>query len=161
MRIHLALIAIGALLSSCATPYQQMGLMGGVNVQPIDSTTLRITGRGNAFTSTQTLEKYVVLRAAEETRRRGYDLFLVTGGQLLSKPGVVTVAGRTYTYETVDAYDNPVTQTYAAPDTAIHYTKPQTSMVIRMLKGPKPADAPKNLFVSADVIRFLGPEVHR
>jgi hypothetical protein len=161
MRIHLALIVTGALLASCATPYQQMGLMGGVNVQPIDATTLRITGRGNAFTSTATLENYVVLRAAEETQRRGYDLFLVTGGEEESKPGVVTVAGRTYTYQTLDAYDNPVTQTYSAPDTAVHYTKPQTNMVIRMLKGPEPADAPKNLFVAADVIRFLGPKVRR
>ena len=161
MRIHLALVATGIVLAGCATPYQQMGLMGGVSVQPIDATTLRISGRGNAFTSTQTLENYVVLRAAEETQRRGYDLFLVTGGQELSKPGVITVAGRTYTYETADEYGNPVTQTYAAPDTAIHYTKPQTSMVIRMLKGPRPADAPENLFVAGDVIHVLGPKVHR
>ena len=106
-------------------------------------------------------ENYVVLRAAEETQRRGYDLFLVIGGEEQNKPGLISVAGRTHTYETVDVYDNPVTQTYSDPDTAIHYIKPQTNLEIRMLKGPKPADAPKNLFVAADVIRFLQPKVRR
>jgi hypothetical protein len=39
-----------SILAACSTPYQEMGLMGGVSASQIDAMTIRFDARGNAFT---------------------------------------------------------------------------------------------------------------
>ena len=43
----------------------------------IDEATLQITGRGDANAGAETMRRRVLMRAAEETSNRGFDLFLL------------------------------------------------------------------------------------
>ena len=79
MRRYLIVLLVAGALTGCATPYRQMGLFGGVNASQIDTTTMRVSARGNAFTDIGQIRDYVLLRAAEETLAHGYDLFRVVG----------------------------------------------------------------------------------
>jgi hypothetical protein len=46
MRIYGALLVV-AVLSGCATKYQQMGFTGGVEAEPVMTDVFRIVARGN------------------------------------------------------------------------------------------------------------------
>ena len=158
------------LLASCATPYQEIGLTGGVSATQIDETTLRISGRGNGFTEAATIQNYVLLKAAEETARRGYDLFLIVSASDASRIGSIVIPGSATSYTTGSAtaygYGNfatargsSTTQTYYTPSQNIPFVKPGQDAVVKMFRGVKPSDAPPNLFVASDVIRYLGSQV--
>lgn len=80
MRSVFALAAL-ALLGACATatPYQAADNNGyGYAEQAIESNRLRLTFRGNALTERETVETYLLYRAAELTKQRGYDYFVLT-----------------------------------------------------------------------------------
>ena len=69
------------MLVACAseTPYgpRQEGSGYGFSEQPIESNRYRITFRGNSLTSRETVENYLLYRAAELTLQKGYDYFVV------------------------------------------------------------------------------------
>ena len=75
--------AVFALLSGCttATPYQPLGqnraASGGYFEEQIESNRFRVTFSGNSMTSRDTVERYLLYRAAELTRQRGYDWFVM------------------------------------------------------------------------------------
>ena len=68
-------------LSACATPtpYQPIDARsdarGGYFEQRIEDNRFRVSFRGNDFTSRQTVENYLLFRAAELTLQAGYDGF--------------------------------------------------------------------------------------
>ena len=74
-------LALEALLGACATatPYQPLqtrgDVRGGYSEQRIEENRYRVTFAGNTFTSRQTVENYLLFRAAELTREAGYDGF--------------------------------------------------------------------------------------
>jgi hypothetical protein len=80
-----AAIALAAVLSmslvACetATPYQPIAtanaVSGGFTDQQLDDTHFRVTFRGNAMTSREQVETYLLYRAAELAVDRGYDWF--------------------------------------------------------------------------------------
>jgi len=79
---RLFLIAAAALsLAACTTPtpYQplQTGAVssGGYTDLRISSDRFRITFQGNTITDRETVESYLLYRAAEVTREAGYDWF--------------------------------------------------------------------------------------
>ena len=82
-RITLALAAAAALaLSACetATPYQPLGARGthasgGYSDQQLEANRWTVSFSGNSLTSRQTVERYLLFRAAELTRQQGYDWF--------------------------------------------------------------------------------------
>jgi hypothetical protein len=81
MRV-LMLAAVAALLSACATqtPYQPATrdtYNYGFQEQNIEDNRVRITFRGNTLTERETVETYLLYRAAELTQSRGYDYFIV------------------------------------------------------------------------------------
>lgn len=70
------------LLGACAsseTPYapRQEGSGYGFSEQSIESNRYRVTFRGNSQTSRETVENYLLYRAAELTLQKGYDYFVV------------------------------------------------------------------------------------
>ena len=79
-----AALAIGGALASCATPtpYQPAApgrtLGYGYSNYRIDDTHWRVTFSGNSLTSRETVEKYLLYRAAELTLEQGYDWFDTT-----------------------------------------------------------------------------------
>jgi hypothetical protein len=151
-------------LAACSTPYQEMGFLGGVNATQIDATTMRISSRGNGFSDIGRMKDYVLLKAAEETVQHGYDLFQVVDAENVSRtdhfsipefhsqPVVATGFGP---YGPVTAFGS-VTYT-TDRDQAVN--KPGEDVTIRMFSGPKPANAPANLFAAREIIMFLGPQI--
>lgn len=68
-------------LSSCSspTPYKESGNSGpGYRDQKLDDNHYRVGFKGNESTSRETVENYLLYRAAELTLQNGYDHFIVT-----------------------------------------------------------------------------------
>jgi hypothetical protein len=79
--------ALGCGLAACetATPYQAAAPGGartaggyGFSDYRIDDVHWRVTFAGNSMTSRETVEKYLLYRAAELTRQQGFDWFQTT-----------------------------------------------------------------------------------
>lgn len=70
-------------LTACttATPYQPLAqrgaTTGGYFDEQIEADRFRVTFSGNSMTSRETVERYLLYRAAELTRQRGYDWFVM------------------------------------------------------------------------------------
>ncbi len=76
----LGLAAVAGLLAACATatPYQPTETAGyGFREQRIEDNRVRITFRGNTLTDRETVETYLLYRAAEVTLQSGKDYFVV------------------------------------------------------------------------------------
>src|SRR5689334_5212700 len=78
-----ALLASSALLAACAsgpTPYQPGAANSndrGYAESKIESDRYRISFKGNSMTDRETVENYLLYRAAELTLQNGYDVFTV------------------------------------------------------------------------------------
>ena len=82
MRTLLFALGAVAVLSACATetPYQPVGQHGdayGYQEERIEANRYRISFRGNALTDRETVENYLLYRAAELTLQSGKDYFIV------------------------------------------------------------------------------------
>ncbi len=76
----LMLAAVAGLLTACATatPYQPaVSDRYGFEEQRIENNRVRITFRGNTLTDRETVETYLLYRAAEVTIQSGHDYFIV------------------------------------------------------------------------------------
>lgn len=75
----LVLAAAAGLLAACATPtpYQPATDSYGFEEQRIESNRMRLTFRGNSLTDRETVETYLLYRAAELTLESGFDYFIV------------------------------------------------------------------------------------
>jgi hypothetical protein len=77
----LVLAAAAGLLAACATatPYQSAANdRYGFEEQRIENNRVRITFRGNTLTDRETVETYLLYRAAEVTLESGNDYFIVS-----------------------------------------------------------------------------------
>lgn len=70
-----ALLALGA--CATATPYTPMDGRYGFSEQQIESDRFRVEFHGNSSTSRETVETYLLYRAAELTLEQGKDYFIV------------------------------------------------------------------------------------
>lgn len=79
-----ALFAGATLLAACAssgpTPYQpaSANYSRGYTETKIEDTRYRISFKGNALTERETVENYMLYRAAELTLQSGYDTFTIS-----------------------------------------------------------------------------------
>jgi hypothetical protein len=120
------LLAIAFSLCACATPYGA----GDISASQIDPATLQITGRADAHAGAETIQRYVLMRAAEETVERGFDLFLMV--------------------------PSPAGAIASTRDTTIASGKTGQTMLVMMFHGQKPPNAPANLYRPSDII---GPSI--
>ena len=78
-----ALVLTGLLVSGCvtATPYQPLDpgqkSLGGYGEQQLEANRYRLTFAGNSVTKRETVETYLLYRAAELTLAQGYESFSV------------------------------------------------------------------------------------
>src|SRR6478609_6036647 len=81
--IAVALAILAATLAACATatpyqPYMQgQAASGGYSEARIESDRWRVNFAGNSLTSRETVEGYLLYRAAELTVQQGYDWFAI------------------------------------------------------------------------------------
>lgn len=77
-----ALLAVSLAACATPTPYQPViaGKVsaGGFSEQRIEANRFRVTFAGNSLTSRETVEGYLLFRAAELTVQNGYDWFSIT-----------------------------------------------------------------------------------
>lgn len=150
------------LLAGCAvpTPYQPAADGFGYREQQIETNRYRVTFAGNSVTPRETVENYLLYRAAELTLASGHDYFTVvdqnverstvyfgTGQSHLgfldhrhSRSGLVGLGFSNYTAHPIDSYT-------AFAD-------------IVVAEGEKPAGA-VNAYDARDVIDRLGPTIVR
>ncbi len=79
-RSSLLLVCVGLILSACATPspYKAAGKTSvGYKEQRIESNRYRVSFSGNSLTKLETVENYLLQRAAELTKQLGYDYFVI------------------------------------------------------------------------------------
>ncbi len=77
---RIAALTVAALLGACATatPYQPAGKNGeGYSEQRLETNRYRIRAVGNSATPRDTVENYLMYRAAEVTLQNGYDWFVI------------------------------------------------------------------------------------
>lgn len=74
----LFVLLLGSLLNGCATAYQAQGWTGGYSEVQLTPDAFHICFYGNAYTSSQKVTKYVLLRASELTLEKGFKYFVVT-----------------------------------------------------------------------------------
>lgn len=130
-------------VAACATPYQEMGLTGGVQATRITEDTLQVIARGNAYTDPSLVQRYTLRKAAEETIAAGFDTFRVVSDADASQRGASGVMAATGSQRSIFG-----SSSYW--DTL----KPGQTVMVKMFKGPRPSDAPSDLYDAREVVRF-------
>jgi hypothetical protein len=155
MRVWAALAA-AILLAGCGTKYQEMGLSGGVSAQRMTSDVVRISARGNAYTSNTKIQDYALLKAAETTKEMGGTHFAVISAADASRVGTVTTPGVAQTSVT----GNLVTTTYT-PGSTDTFIKPGQDAYIRVLRIKPGSPPPPGAISAEEIITFVGSRVER
>lgn len=155
MRIP-TLVLIAVLATACATPYQNMGALGGVEAQQLTGTTFRIVARGNGYTGSTTIQDYAMLKAAETTRQHSGTHFAIIGANDASASGVVSTPG----YAQTQVIGNAAFTTYT-PGSVHQYVKPGQDLYIRVLTIPPGKPIPPGTFSADEIIQYIGSRVER
>ncbi|WP_374658513.1 hypothetical protein [Phenylobacterium sp.] len=163
LRIISAVIACSA-LAACATPYQEMGLLGGVQASRIDETTVQISARGNGYTNAETITRHALRKAAEETVAAGYDGFYIASAQdrtrhmtqYTSGSATTNFSGTVMGTGSNTAFLMGTGTTHYSPPQATTVVKPGEAVIIKMFRGAKPSDAP-GVYDAHELLRFLAP----
>lgn len=186
-RLSVALLAVTALggLAACqtATPYQPATTTGryatGFSEFRIDDSHWRVTFKGNSLTSRETVERYLLYRAAELTVQQGFDWFDPANRQTERHSSYVGVGdpfyssgfGLTYGWGWRPAWRyygprgwigwNPwAGDPFWADDIDIQQIdRYETSAEIALGKGAPPAD--HKVFDARQVMTNLGPSIVR
>jgi hypothetical protein len=184
MKMRLAVVAVlaglAAGLAGCetATPYQPLAqggaTSGGFTDQRLDDNHFRVTFEGNTSTSRETVETYLLYRAAEVTVNSGYDWFQAVDKhtQRDAQTYVDTWGPGPYGYWHPyyrrwgawgwggwGPYWGPYGP-YGGPATVDTVEKFQASADIAMAHGPKPANNPRAMD-AREVLNNLGPKIQR
>ena len=106
MKTLLALTALAALLSACATAYQEKGLTGGYSETQLGPNIFRVSFRGNAYTSRERAEDFTLLRAADVTLEKGFRYFVIVNSEAGTKVGAFTTPTTSYTTGSAYGYGN-------------------------------------------------------
>lgn len=155
-------LGLGA-CSSGPTPYQRGdGWERGYADTRIETNRYRISFKGNSLTSKETVENYLLFRAAELTVQNGYDTFTIVSRDT-DKDRRVSSAPRmsimTFSYFVPRygwVYDY---QPYWTDGDYREVTRYEASAEILMSKGPKSSDP--NAFDARDVVSNLGRQISR
>jgi len=123
-----AVFAAAFSLCACATPYGA----SDISASQVDPATLQITGRADTHTASETIQHYVLMRAAEETSKRGFDLFLM-----------------------LPSSDQDAKETAAAAPSRTATVSPgkgSETVLVMMFRGERPSNAPANLYRASDIL---------
>jgi len=148
MRV-LILAALVGVLAACATatPYQPAtGGSYGFSEQQIENDRVRITFRGNSVTDRETVEAYLLYRAAEVTLQNGYDYFVVSDRDTESRTRLQSTGPHysgfwyTHRYYRYGGWSPWYDPWYANDYREV--TRYEAMAEISMRRGQKPADDP-------------------
>jgi hypothetical protein len=156
MMKYILILLIALSLSACATKYQPMGFAGGVAAQQMTSDTYRIVSRGNGYTANTMVQDYMMLKAAETTKKAGGTHFRIITASDASRTDTITTASTSHT-----SFVGSTAYTTYQPGMTQNIFKPGQDAYIRVLTFA-PGKAPKQGVVSADeIIQFVGSRIER
>jgi hypothetical protein len=161
------LAAIVAGLAGCvtATPYQPAAPRGfGYSEERLDQNRYRVAFRGNAMTARETVEDYLLYRAAELTLQNSFTHFLVVGRDTEAKTSyrywIDDYGGRGWFYHGFPGwYRSPWNRPWGMYDVQPITTYTATAEVV-MFKGPREEGEVKT-FDAREVLAAVGPRVIR
>lgn len=169
---RLILILAGmSVLAACATPtpYQAAaGSQRGFQETQIEANRFRVSFSGNSLTDRETVETYILYRAAELTLEQGFDHFILAQRATDVDSRIVRSAPDPFYRSGFGLYYNyfhPRAGWHGAGDpfwNDTNYreiTRYEASAEIVLAHGPKPDDA--NAFDARDVVANLGPRIQR
>jgi len=159
------LLAAALLLAACGTPtpYQPVTDGFGYAEQPLETGRYRVSFFGNSLTARETVENYLLYRAAEVTLEKGYDYFIVAEEDVERNTQYRT------TYSGVGApfgsfYGTRYRGRFYGGGLATATSRPISSYEayanILLLRGEKPADNPQ-AYDARDVLARLDPSIVR
>lgn len=170
---------LGLAACTTATPYQPLSerstARGGYSEQQVEANRFRVTFSGNSMTSRETVERYLLYRAAELTRERGYDWFVMADRDTERRsrtyvdrpfsPGLYgywgpswRYYGRGFGWRSWDPFwGDPFWDSTIDVRTVDRY---EATAEIVMGRGRKPANDVR-AFDAADVLRNLGRDIVR
>ena len=96
------------LLFSCATTYQQEGLMGGYTNTQLGENIFRVTFRGNGYTKPERAADFALLRCAELALQYGFQYFVVIDANSYSKQEAYTAPTQTTTTGSASVTGNSI-----------------------------------------------------
>ena len=170
MRSLFAAVALTLALGACATetPYQPQTERGGYGYAEhlIESNRYRVSFHGNSLTDRETVENYLLYRAAELTVQRGFDYFIVADrgvqghSELRSMGPYHAGFAPSYWYFTRRGWLPFYDPFFDAPESYQQITRFEASAEIAMFHGAKPADN-ANAFDAREVAANLQARVTR
>jgi len=157
--VLLALLFVG-----CATAYQPKGFKGGYNDIQLDHDTVRVSFRGNGYTSLDTVATYALYRCAEVTLKYGYDYFVIVNNSENASHFTVNTGG-TYSSTTnanVTGYGSATAHTTGtySPGPSIPVRKYGSTVIIKMFHGKKPSKIP-NAYDARELKGYLEEHIKR
>jgi len=152
------------LITGCATAtsYQPETQGEGFKDLKIEDSKFRVGFKGNSITPRDTVETYLLYRAAELTIENKYDYFVVREQQMDVKSDYFATGGpmygagfgrRRYPYYAVG-------YSWAGAGSMQSQDRYQAFAYISMFKGKTPEDN-SNAYTAAEVIKNLGPNIIR
>lgn len=167
-----ALLVSAGLLAGCTkpTPYQPIGAHGddpryGYAEQELSGDRYRVTASGNEATSRETVENYLLFRAAELTRNRGREGFRIIERDVEPTTRYMTTYTgyyRPYGYPFVPGpfyYSNfgylGPRDVYSRP-----FTRYKASAEIQLLEE-LPDEQEPDVYVAQELLTQLAPSIHQ
>lgn len=163
-------------LSACgtATPYQPFTTSGpstgGYAEYQISRDRFRVTFQGNTLTQRETVERYLLFRAAELTAQQGYDWFTMADRDTERQTRLYSVPRTETAYAWQPMWFRQSNGQWVAVPTLQPYfynsysteqsTRYMASAEIFLGRGPAPANDP-SVFDAREVIANLGPGIVR
>lgn len=143
------------LLAGCATGYQASGFGGGFTDMPMSADTVRISYRGNAFTSPQQTQEMAMLRGAELAIDAGYTHFIVVGAGDSTDRSYYTQTGTQNTTITPTGFNSYQATTNTYGGYTVPIDKPISSIVVKFVREGEGG------LSATSVLEELGPKYIR
>ncbi|MEM8920957.1 MAG: hypothetical protein AAGB25_06280 [Pseudomonadota bacterium] len=174
LRIFAAAVA-ALTVAACATstPYQPALADGakGYSETQIETDRVMVAFKGNSLTDRETVETYLLFRAAEVTLERGYDYFVITDRETEKETRIRASGGSAFSpyysrYGFRYSYFHPRFGWYGAYDpfwsdvTYREITRYDASAEIVLRTGEKPGDEVR-AFDARDVTKNLASRIQR
>lgn len=170
MRNFALAAAAGLALAACATPtpYQPAATGNyGFHEQRIEENRVRISFRGNTLTERETVETYLLYRAAEVTLQNGHDYFIVANRDTEATSRLQSTGPRYPRFAFDYWYFSPrrgwspwYDPFWDEPSSYREVTRYEAVAEIAMFDGQKPADDP-NAFDARSVQANLQGQITR
>ena len=122
-------IILVAMVSGCATPYQNEGFKGGYSEVALGDNVYQVAFSGNAYVSASKVADFALLRSAELTLEKGFRYFVIVDNAHRETTGVIRTPMTTY----ASTYGNTTTyNTYGGVGSS--YSKPSNTNTIVCFK---------------------------